>query len=118
MTFTELLHSHSATVNAAGHVGSSSAQGASRGVHDRTGDEYFVDCRGAGGGGHGHGTAASGCGCGAAGGRGSVSARGGHSATISCGRGGRAGGCSAGDDRPPIPTYRVPSDSGEYDVDL
>jgi hypothetical protein len=106
-------------VNAAGHVGSSSVQGASRGVHDLIG-EHFVDGCGAGGGGHGRGSAASGHGRGAAGGRGSVDARGGCSAAIDGGRGGHVGGRNAGGGRPPIPPYRVPrpvADTSEYDVD-
>jgi hypothetical protein len=61
-------------MNAVGHVGSSSAQGASHGGHDLTGDEHFVDGRGTGGGGRSHGTAASGHGHGAAKGHGTVGA--------------------------------------------
>jgi hypothetical protein len=46
-------------VNVVGHVGSSSAQGTSCGVHGRTGDDHFVDCRDAGRGGRGRGNATS-----------------------------------------------------------
>jgi hypothetical protein len=108
MAFTKHLHSQSASENAAGHVGSPSAQGASRGIHGLTGDEHFVDGHGTGQGGRGHGTATSGRDRGAAAGRGTVGARGGHSAAIDGGRGGRAGGCSDGGGRPPIPPYHVP----------
>jgi hypothetical protein len=120
MAFTELLHSQSAAMNVAGHVGSSSDQGASHGVHDLIGDEHFADGRGVGGSGRGRGTAASRRGHGAAGGRGIGGARGGRSAAIGDGRGGRASGRSVSGGRPPIPPYCVPrpiADASEYDVD-
>jgi hypothetical protein len=117
IAFTELLHSQSAVMNTAGHVGSSSAQGTSRGVHCLTGDEHFVDGRGTDRGGRDRGTAASECGRGAARNRGTGGARGGRSAAIDDGH---AGGHSVGGGRPPIPPYRVPgpaTDTCEYDVD-